>query len=482
MKDDEISIQTFSDNDPAFIPENAADTAMLLLKDENPELYDKVMEIKERLIEQLPSIDKILEQPMNIEDQTKLYELCEVFFRAEPLTLEWIELKNHIQTLYQNSLSKYEQWNKMEQTDKDTLQTELEKLRSYKNTELSLEYKIALLSLPLEYKSKIYQRFKVWENMNSSTDEYSKLSEWLNTIVQVPFQRYKKINREGVLERLKEQLDLHFYGLESVKEQIMIYVNNRLNGISDGNVCLALKGPPGVGKTHIALTLAKILDYPFQQLSGSNLNTLDNICGHSYTYIGSKPGDIVNSMTRLGYNNGILFIDEFDKIPLDNSLNTILQILDPVQNNSFKDRYIGDIPVDLSHLWFILSMNELPENKALTDRMFVIEIPEYKFQDKMEIIKKYTLPKIMKELKLDIEISDEVIETLIRRNDGTGGVRSVIYALKDILYKLKFIVQHPNIQTSFSKQKLVEPFTLTNNIANKLMTEETPQRYQAMYM
>jgi ATP-dependent Lon protease len=241
---------------------------------------------------------------------------------------------------------------------------------------------------------------------------------------------------------------------------------------------LGLIGPPGVGKSSIALALSKILDFPFEQVSCACMSSTDSLHGHNYTYLGSEPGEIVRAMMRMEYMNGILFLDEFDKIPIKNSLNSLLHILDPIQNHQFKDNYIGDVPVDISSMWFILSMNELPENQALRDRIFVVDIPGYSFNEKIEIIENHTLPNLLASLNLNITISSNVIGALIRKVKDIKGMRQHIQMLKDVLYKIKFLQQNPDIEVSF-KINVNEQLTL--KMIEKLITTNNENEYLSFY-
>lgn len=483
-EDTSIIINTeseISNNDDAGDDENLSfieeDDQLVM---HNPEYFDE--NLSSQILKNMPNIELMMKQSLLEKDRLELFELAEVFFHMEPLTMDWLDVKKLVLTKYESAIKRFKEYESMTTEERDKLESERKVVQDYINLELSLEKKILLLDVPLKYKSFIFERFRLFENMDNSNDEKYKLQEWLNTIVKVPFNRFKSSIEENVIYKLKCDLDTHFFGLDSVKEQILIYVNNRLNGVNNNMTCLALKGPPGIGKTHIALTLSRIFNFPFQQLSGSNMISPSSMCGHSYTYIGSEPGDIVKSLIQMKYNTGILFIDEFDKIPTEKNLNILLQMFDPIQNSFFKDRYLGDIPVDLSKIWFILSMNKLPENKALVDRMVVIDIPKYTFKEKYVILRDFILPSVLKDLKMDIEIDKEAIEYIITYHENVEGVRSIIYTLKDILYKLKFMVQHPSIKTSFTTtMKLGNPLTLNSEIVMRLIRKKQEDFSAGMY-
>ena len=161
--------------------------------------------------------------------------------------------------------------------------------------------------------------------------------------------------------------------MADIKEQILLFINSKLLNPDMKGCCLGLIGPPGTGKTSIARIIAEVLDYPFEQISFGGVTNTEFIKGHDFTYIGSQPGIIAKSLTRMKYKNGILFFDEYEKISANKDIvSTLLHITDPSQNNTFRDQYLSDITIDLSSIWFIYSMNEFPEDSALKDRIYSI--------------------------------------------------------------------------------------------------------------
>ena len=186
--------------------------------------------------------------------------------------------------------------------------------------------------------------------------------------------------------------------------------------------------------------LSKILDLPFEQISFGSVSTASFIKGHEYTYIGAEPGEIVKCLIRMKYNNGIMFFDEFDKIEDKSTIiSTLLHITDFKQNNAFKDHFMPEIPVDLSNLWFIYSMNHQPTNQALKDRLHIIEVPEYSFEDKIHIVQDFVLPRFLKEFKLkkgDIKLNKECASFIINLSTKSNvGIQDVRAKSKDTYSK-----------------------------------------------
>jgi ATP-dependent Lon protease len=446
------------------------------LRRNHPKLHEKFIETREYLATTSPSIEIILETPMYLKDRAEIVELFEMFTLCEPLTFDWLDLKNEIKTKIEKYTAKYLLDQSIDLDIRKKVENELNMLKDL--NEQSTEFKIALLNIPLHYKNTLYCRYKMLES-DPDSDDSCKITEWVSTVLKVPFGIYLQIKGENIIMNLKNHLDKEFYGLENVKEQILIYVNNRINNQQMKNYPLGLIGSPGTGKTQISLAISQALDVPFQQLSGGGLIDHNNIHGHSYTYVGSQPGDIVNSLIKMKCLNGILFIDEFDKIPLEKNLNGLLQIIDPIQNHNFKDNYIGDIPIDLSRLWYILSMNSEPSHTALSDRIFIVQIPSYTHKQKILILKNHTIPKLLRDSGVNITFTDEVLQHIVYTTDGDG-MRQCIHLLNDIICKLLFIKHNPTIRTSFSVD-LPKNNIIDMSIINKIVSTKESD-YNTMYM
>ena len=162
---------------------------------------------------------------------------------------------------------------------------------------------------------------------------------------------------------------------------------------------LGLIGPPGVGKTSIARLISEIMDWGFEQISFGGIDRSDFLKGHEYTYVGAQPGAIVKALQKMGHKNGILFLDELEKISKKPDITAaLLHLVDQTQNSEFKDNYLGDISIDLSKIWFIGSMNNIPTDSAFADRWWIIRVNGYRDSEKKEIIKSYLLPKALKNM------------------------------------------------------------------------------------
>ena len=200
--------------------------------------------------------------------------------------------------------------------------------------------------------------------------------------------------------------------------------------------------------TKIARSLAKILDYPFEQISFGGITGPEFIRGHDYTYIGSKPGMIVEALKRMKCKNGILFLDEIDKVSENKDISsTLLHVTDPIQNHEFRDRYMSELTIDLSQLWFIYSMNSYPADHALRDRMHIIEVQGYSSKEKITICRDFLFPSVLESIgrnRQDIIASDDVLYHLINRacSPSDKGVRTIEKAVLNICSKINFLISN----------------------------------------
>lgn len=277
-------------------------------------------------------------------------------------------------------------------------------------------------------------------------------------------------------------LEPNLYPIQICEEEVGDYYGFTL--ASDSNNRFLLGDFTVAHNTKIARSLAKILDYPFEQLSFGGITGPEFIRGHDYTYIGSKPGMIVEALKRMKYKNGIMFLDEIDKASENKDISsTLLHVTDPIQNHEFRDRYLSELTIDLSQLWFIYSMNSYPTDLALRDRIHMIEVQGYSTKDKIEISKNYLFPTSLANIgrkKKDVLLTDEVLYYLINRvcSPSDKGVRTIEKAIANICSKIHFLITnsdnlHKLGNISFTKpsctshfNNLKYPITLTKELVD----------------
>ena len=296
------------------------------------------------------------------------------------------------------------------------------------------------LRIDKKIKEKISSEITKYEFMNESSPEISVLRNYIEYVLNLPWTKSTKENANfnNVLKVLNES----HYGLENIKTRITEYVavKNINKNIASPIICLV--GPPGVGKTSIALSIAKALNRKFYKISVGGLNDSTELIGSRRTYLAASPGKIIQGISKSGSNNPVILIDEVDKMVKDykgDPASTLLEILDPVQNKYFVDNYVEE-PFDLSNVLFILTANYLGDiPSALIDRVEVIELNSYTIFEKKDIAKKYLLPRIYAEhiiIDQKIHISDELLYFIINSYTKEAGVRELERVLSSLIRKM----------------------------------------------
>ena len=447
---------------------------------EDPICHENYKMVCCELQKRMPSIQEIMSANMSNSDRCSIYELYQMFELALPCSEEYFSLQKEINSRMKDARDSFEEISKYTVVEKERMDKDA---KEYDNkcvlkTGL-LKYRILSLDTDSANKLTLYKRYTELLNSRSCDDEYAKLKSWLNQALSLPFNRTKEISTtEGVIQKAFDYLNSELHGMESVKEQVMLFLNSRLSSPNMTKCSLGLIGPPGVGKTHIARLLAKALDYPFEQLSLGGVGGTEFFKGHSYTYIGSQPGRIAKCMTRMGYKNGVLFFDEYEKISGNSDItSTLLHVTDPTQNSQFKDNYFDDVNIDLSNLWFMYSMNSPPQDDALRDRIFIVNVPGYNEKDKIDIMQNHLIPRALRNINrstADINFSESVLKDIVKEvsPDQNTGVRPLERTITDIINKLNFILMHQNTQIMDAMSfKNVPTLSIPIKVSKKIMRE-----------
>ena len=300
--------------------------------------------------------------------------------------------------------------------------------------------KLNSLELPKKTYDKILYEIKKYESTNEMSPEISGIRTYLDWVLNLPWNN--KTTDETDIVKIRKSLDKSHYGLEEIKERVIEFVGSKKRNKDIISPIICLVGPPGVGKTSIANSIAKSLNKEFSKISVGGLNDSAELNGHRRTYIGASPGKIIGSIKKCGSKNPLILIDEVDKMVKDykgDPASVLLDILDVEQNKYFIDNYIEE-PFDLSNVTFILTAND--ENKIpleLLDRLEIIKISSYTEIEKIDIAKKYLLPRIYKNYLLkakDIKISNDIILEIINNYTKEAGVRELNRLLDKIIRKI----------------------------------------------
>jgi ATP-dependent Lon protease len=358
---------------------------------------------------------------------------------------------------------------------KNRQEVEEKKLHSYENLEkelqlinirkLSLKDKILDLNLDNFRKSIVYEKYLHYENLDGGSGDHSKLSEWFNWVLKMPWGKEKKLeitaesepdSVQEFLGNIKNRLDKCAYGLDKAKEEIVLYGCDKVasimrkgeskNLLDDDSYILALEGSPGVGKTLLLKNLSKALGLPLEIIPLGGIQDSSYLDGHGFTYEGSKPGRIIEALKNMKCMNGIIFFDELDKISDSKKGEEVtallLHILDPVLNVNYSDKYFSDLTVDLSKILFVISINDqskIPE--ALKHRIKIVKIPDPNIKEKFEIAKNFMFPSFMRKFDLEdrVSISDECIRYIIQKCPEEKGVRILKRTIKGILSRINYL-------------------------------------------
>jgi len=354
-------------------------------------------------------------------------------------------------------------------------------------------YRLQLLDsdMPACYQAAALKKINVLNYMDPGSGEYYKIKQWVDAFMSIPFGKIKQLPltiNDGMekcnafMEDAKKVLDDCVYGLDDAKMQILQLVGNWLSNPNSIGTAIAIKGPPGTGKTTLIKEgISKILQRPFAFLALGGATDSSFLEGHGYTYEGSTWGKIVNILIQSKCMNPVIYFDELDKIsdtPKGEEITGILtHLTDTTQNNCFHDKYFANMDFDLSKSLFIFSYND--ENKVnpiLKDRMYRIHTAGYVAKEKITIAKKYLIPKIEKNVNFkseDITITDDALIKLIDRfTDKEKGVRNLKRCLEIIYTKLNLYRLMKPDSKLFEKENTIKvtfPFTVTTEVINKLI-------------
>jgi ATP-dependent Lon protease len=457
----------------------------------DPEQKKKISKVynkaKKALILKAVQITDILKlKNITIQERTDLLERYAIMQSLDGNLCEYIKFRDELSS----AIKHYEN----RQIDFDELhfiQNKKEELKKINLNSEEIEQKILKLNIDNYSQAQIYQKFIKLSSMTPMDSEYHKLKEWIDTVIDIPFTTIKSAsfnnqdsNINSILTQVKERLDAEIYGMDQIKEELLLVLNHRLTNPNSSDHSIALIGPPGVGKTKIVRTLASILSLPFEQISMGGVNDSSFLDGHSYTYEGARPGKIVESFKKLGCKNGILFFDEVDKIGSSSRSqevsNQLLHITDFTQNTHFCDKYLPELPIDLSKIWFIFSLNdENAMDPILKNRMNLIKVSGYSVKDKLQIINKFLIPQITQSLGMDalqIILTDEVKTFIINKCSQEDGIRDLKRAIEALYRKLDILCKtvlpdgtFGKLTLSFAIKNFILPYKLNYQDINLLL-------------
>ena len=302
-----------------------------------------------------------------------------------------------------------------------------------------LEKRIEAARMPKDALAKVTSELKKLKLMSPMSAEASVVRNYIDILINLPWKKKTKISKN--LLAAEAILDDDHYGLDKVKERIVEYlaVQQRVDKIKAPILCLV--GPPGVGKTSLGQSIAKAVNRKFVRMALGGMRDESEIRGHRRTYIGSMPGKILQSMTKVGVKNPLFLLDEVDKLGQDfrgDPSSALLEVLDPEQNHTFADHYV-EVEYDLSDVMFVATANSMNIPAALLDRMEIIHLAGYTEDEKVNIAMRYLLPKQLRSHGLqehEINVSEPAIRDVVRFYTREAGVRKLEQEISKICRKV----------------------------------------------
>jgi len=357
--------------------------------------------------------------------------------------LQVLELRHKIADQARNEMSK-EQREYLLRQQLRAIQQELgEKSPEQAEIEM-LRERLEEADLPDEVRKEAERELRRLERLPSQAPDYHVLRTYLELVLELPWRVSTEDNLD--LARARKILDEDHYDLKEVKERILEHLGVLKMNPNAKAPILCFVGPPGTGKTSLGQSIARALGRKFERFSLGGMHDEAELRGHRRTYIGAMPGRLIQAIRRAGANNPVLMLDEVDKLGRDfrgDPASALLEVLDPEQNHTFRDNYL-DLPFDLSKVMFITTANTLDTiPQPLLDRMEVLRLPGYTEEEKIEIAKRYLIPRQLKEAGLTAEqckIPDDALSAIIRNYTREAGLRRLERAIARICRKvaLKF--------------------------------------------
>jgi len=319
------------------------------------------------------------------------------------------------------------------------IQKELGDMEDAPNENEELQQKIDKAGMSKEAKDKAESELKKLQMMSPMSAEATVVRNYIEALTGVPWKKKSKVKRN--LTEAEAVLDEDHYGLEKVKERILEYlaVQQRAKKLKGPILCLV--GPPGVGKTSLGQSIARATGRKYTRMALGGVRDEAEIRGHRRTYIGSMPGKIVQKLSKAGTRNPLFLLDELDKMSTDfrgDPASALLEVLDPEQNHAFNDHYL-EVDYDLSDVMFVATANSMNIPGPLLDRMEVIHLSGYTEDEKLNIAKRYLVPKQIKNnglLDKEIDIADSAINNMIRYYTREAGVRSLEREISKVCRKV----------------------------------------------
>jgi len=370
---------------------------------------------------------------LKLADKQKVLEIQDVRQRLEHILaliegeMEVLQIEKRIRSRVKSQMEKSQREYYLNEQMK-AIQKELGEIEDAPNEIGELEKRIAKAGMPKEAKAKATAELNKLKLMSPMSAEATVVRNYVDWLLKMPWKKRSKVRLD--IAEAQQVLDEDHYGLEKVKERIVEYlaVQQRVRHLKGPILCLV--GPPGVGKTSLGQSIARATNRKFIRMSLGGVRDEAEIRGHRRTYIGSLPGKVLQNMSKAGVRNPLFLLDEVDKMSMDfrgDPSSALLEVLDPEQNSAFADHYL-EVDFDLSEVMFVCTANTLNIPAPLRDRMEVIRLAGYTEDEKLNIAKRYLLPKQVKQNGLkaeEVKVGDPAILDIVRHYTREAGVRNL---------------------------------------------------------
>jgi len=382
---------------------------------------------------------------LKLEQKQELLELLSAKGRLEKLMslmeaeIDLVEVEKRIRGRVKKQMEKSQREYYLNEQMK-AIQKELGDLDESGGSDLDeLQRKIEASGMPKEALDKTLAEFNKLKMMSPMSAEATVVRGYIDWMLQIPWSKRTKVRLD--MKRATKILDEDHYGLDEVKERIIEYlaVQKRVRKLRGPILCLV--GPPGVGKTSLGRSIARATNREYVRMALGGVRDEAEIRGHRRTYIGSMPGKLIQKLSKVGVKNPLFLLDEIDKMGMDHRgdpASALLEVLDPEQNSTFNDHYL-EVDYDLSEVLFVCTSNSMNIPGPLLDRMELIRIPGYTEDEKLNIARRYLVPKQIKQNGLkpkELEISDSAIIDIIRYYTREAGVRGLERELAKVCRKV----------------------------------------------
>lgn len=409
--------------------------------------------IPSEVLTSLGSIDEIgrladtiaAHMSLKLEEKQKILEMLGDQERLEHLMalmeseIDLVEVEKRIRGRVKKQMEKSQREYYLNEQMK-AIQKELGDLDENGTTDIEeLKKKIDEAGMPKEALDKTLNEFNKLKMMSPMSAEATVVRGYIDWMLQIPWSKRSKVRHD--MKRAEKILNEDHYGLEEVKDRILEYlaVQKRVRKLKGPILCLV--GPPGVGKTSLGRSIARATNREYVRMALGGVRDEAEIRGHRRTYIGSMPGKLIQKMSKVGVKNPLFLLDEIDKMGMDqrgDPASALLEVLDPEQNSTFNDHYL-EVDYDLSDVMFVCTSNSMNIPGPLLDRMEIIRIPGYTEDEKLNIARKYLIPKQLKTNGLkekELIIEDEAVKDLIRYYTREAGVRGLEREISKVCRKV----------------------------------------------